>query len=240
MNILTYKGNNFTQRSSDNFVNLTEMAKCFEANIGHWTRLDKTKAYLQAVSTEIRFPTSALLYTNKGGNDRTNQGTWGHPLVALNFAQWLSPEFHVWCNMHIRTLMETGETKLHQVEAKPKLPCYEEAVLVADSIRHITDTLDDHPRLAQVLIDHAINEILESKKAIAGTEEKWRGVAEIASEMGYKMDSSSRVRLGKFIAKQGCHESKKESRLCNGTMRNINCYRDSQELRDAIRNYFTM
>ncbi|MCP3872250.1 MAG: KilA-N domain-containing protein [Desulfobacteraceae bacterium] len=28
---------------------------------------------------------------------RTNPGTWGHWQVALKYAQYLSPEFAIWC-----------------------------------------------------------------------------------------------------------------------------------------------
>jgi hypothetical protein len=113
------------------------------------------------------------------------------------------------------------------------LPCHVIAVQKADAIRHITDTLDDNPRLAQVLIDSAINDIIE--KALPSSQ--LRGVVEIAHEMGYKTDDSSRVKLGKFI-KARSFEAHKESRLCNGVMTLINCYYDTPELRDAIADYF--
>jgi hypothetical protein len=29
-------------------------------------------------------------------------------LVAIAVARWLSPEFYVWCNIHIKRLVETG------------------------------------------------------------------------------------------------------------------------------------
>lgn len=116
------------------------------------------------------------------------------------------------------------------------LPCHVVALEKAKVIREITDTLDDNPRLAQLLIDHSINDILE-KPALPGSSEQLRGVAEIAKEMGFKVDASSRVKLGTFIKARG-FESKKESRLCNGVMAEINCYCDTPILRDAIADFF--
>jgi hypothetical protein len=114
----------------------------------------------------------------------------------------------------------------------------QQSVTIANAIRHITDTLDDNPRLAQILIDNAINTILEKQSKLPSTvEPQLRGVAEIATDMGYKVDQSNRGKLGKFIVSQG-FEPQKEARLCNGVSRPINCYPDTPELREAIANYF--
>jgi hypothetical protein len=116
----------------------------------------------------------------------------------------------------------------------PTLPCHMIAIEKADAIRHITDTLNDHPRLAQVLIDSAINDIVEKQALLAS---RLRGVAEVANEMGYSTDASSRVRLGIFI-KNRRFDAQKEKRFCNGTMQEINCYEDTVDLRQAITDFF--
>lgn len=63
------------------------------------------------------------------------------------------------------------------------------------------------------------------------------GAAQKAEEMGYKVTSKNRVRLGKFVSAQGLISSK-ESRLCNGQLRDINVYEDSEELELAITRFF--
>jgi hypothetical protein len=104
---------------------------------------------------------------------------------------------------------------------------------LAESIRTITDTLDDNPRIAQLLIDNALMDIRQHQ--ITGTELK--GVVEIATSMGFKVDASSRSRLGKFIKSCG-FEPQKEKRICNGQMREINCYMETDELRNTISAFF--
>lgn len=104
---------------------------------------------------------------------------------------------------------------------------------LAESIRTITDTLDDNPRIAQLLIDNALMDIRQHQ--ITGTELK--GVVEIATSMGFKVDASSRSRLGKFIKSCG-FEPQKEKRICNGQMREINCYIETEELRNTISAFF--
>ena len=104
---------------------------------------------------------------------------------------------------------------------------------LAESIRTITDTLDDNPRIAQLLIDNALMDIRQHQ--ITGTELK--GVVEIATSMGFKVDASSRSRLGKFIKSCG-FEPQKEKRICNGQMREINCYLETEELKNTISAFF--
>jgi hypothetical protein len=111
----------------------------------------------------------------------------------------------------------------------------QQAAGVADVIRHIADTLSDHPRLAQILIDTSMNTVIEKQSALPGN--SMRGVVEIASEMGYKVDHSNRTKLGQYVAKQG-HRSIKEPRLCNGVTTKVNCYEDTPGLRKSISKYF--
>lgn len=41
--------------------------------------------------------------TKRGGS---NAGTWAHWQIAMAYAKYLSPEFHVWCNQVVRERME--------------------------------------------------------------------------------------------------------------------------------------
>jgi hypothetical protein len=109
-------------------------------------------------------------------------------------------------------------------------------LVAAREIRELTDLLDDNPRLAQILTDSIINRVVELPQ-LPGTAQPLRGVAEIAVELGFKVDTSNRVKLGNYIKSQG-FDSEKEKRLCNGVMTAINCYRDTPELREAIAGYF--
>jgi hypothetical protein len=107
-------------------------------------------------------------------------------------------------------------------------------LVAAREIRELTDLLDDNPRLAQLLTDSIVNRTLEKALPAATL----RGVTEIANEMGFKTDASSRVKLGSFIKSLGSFEPVKESRLCNGVLTPINCYSDTPDLRTAIADFF--
>lgn len=76
------------------YINLTEMCKQVGKELKRFLALKDTKAYLNVLSTRLNIEPSILVRTKVGGIP-TEQGTWGHPLVALHLAQWLSPEIYV-------------------------------------------------------------------------------------------------------------------------------------------------
>lgn len=82
------------QRVTDGYVNATAMCKACGKQIGHYWELGVTKAFLEALSTDIGMTISELVHAVKGGMPKL-QGTWVHPQVAINLGQWLSPQFAV-------------------------------------------------------------------------------------------------------------------------------------------------
>jgi hypothetical protein len=119
VNILTFRDHQISQRD-DSFVNLTQMAKANSKRLNAYLQSSETQKYLKAAQESICHESCQLTEVVQTLGFGKNKATWGHPLVALHFAQWISPEFHVWCNRHIKTLIETGETSVvaPQQEAK--------------------------------------------------------------------------------------------------------------------------
>jgi len=94
----------------DRYVSLTDMAQACGKRVNDFLRLKQTQSYLDALSNKTGIPVTAsqqgvqtLLEVRKGG-DVTNSGTWGHPMVAIEFGRWLSPEFGIWCNIHLHSI----------------------------------------------------------------------------------------------------------------------------------------
>ena len=87
-------------QESDGFVSLTDMAKIHNKSVADYLRLDNTKAYLEALSLDMGITTSSLTRIVKGKGK--HQGTWAHPDIAIDFAQWCSPTFKVWANRTLR------------------------------------------------------------------------------------------------------------------------------------------
>lgn len=90
-------------------VNATEMAKSFNKRPNDFLILKSTNELTNSLSAKTGIPVTGLVIVNQGGN---NQGTWMHEDLALVFAQWLSPDFYLWCNDRIKELLQYGMTAM--------------------------------------------------------------------------------------------------------------------------------
>ncbi|MFD0916517.1 KilA-N domain-containing protein [Pseudahrensia aquimaris] len=82
------------QRPEDGYINATAMCQAADKRWNDYSILAATRSFLAALETETGIPVSGLVVSQRGGDLRF-QGTWVHPQVAINLAQWLSGEFAV-------------------------------------------------------------------------------------------------------------------------------------------------
>ncbi len=82
-----------------------------------WSRLNTSEEYLLALNIDSGIPVSDLVTVSANAIGGTGT-TWAHPLVAIEVARWISPAFGVWCNKHIKTLIETGTTSTTSITSK--------------------------------------------------------------------------------------------------------------------------
>lgn len=96
------------QLENDGMVNATKLAKNFgkQKKPIFWLRTKAAQEYIEAYSTEVHICTSALTQSVKGGN--SEQGTYMHPDIAIEYARWLNPIFGIWCNLRIKELLNDG------------------------------------------------------------------------------------------------------------------------------------
>lgn len=88
----TIDNNLVHQRTVDGYINATAMCKAVGKQLNDYARLKSTEAFLSVANTETGIPVSELIQIVKGGRPE-EQGTWVHPKIAINLAQWCSPEF---------------------------------------------------------------------------------------------------------------------------------------------------
>ena len=79
----------------DGYINATAICKSGNKNFSDWYRLDSTKALINLYEKHTQIPKEKLLIIKKGGNDHKAQGSWVHPILSSNLAQWISNEFSV-------------------------------------------------------------------------------------------------------------------------------------------------
>lgn len=85
-------GSVIDQRASDGYINATALCAAAGKKWSHyWTNV-ATQDFITELSADAGIPASVLVQSTKGG---VIQGTWVHPLVAINLGQWVSAKFAV-------------------------------------------------------------------------------------------------------------------------------------------------
>lgn len=95
------------QRIIDGYINATALSKASGKLIADYLRLTSTKEFLEELSIDVGNPITELVQVVRGGYPEL-QGTWVHPYVAINLAQWLSPKFAVQVSRWIYDWMTQG------------------------------------------------------------------------------------------------------------------------------------
>lgn len=122
--IFNYNGHDITFQlgNEDVMVNATQMAKPFRKRSNDFLSLKQTNELINSLSAKTGIPATGLVLVNQGGN---NQGTWLYEDLAIVFAQWLHPDFYLWCNDRIKELLKHGftatEPKLDELVNNPDL-----------------------------------------------------------------------------------------------------------------------
>lgn len=134
-----FNGKPVTVRESDEYWNLTEMAKAAKKRLGNFLRLQSTRDYLEELVRELNQsnacsnfvyvnpdPEPSLLIYEQGENLTLKpivevadiiggqKASYGHPLVALEFARWISPKFAIFSNKVILKLATVGYVSLQE------------------------------------------------------------------------------------------------------------------------------
>ena len=112
-----YQGSEVTFFNGENvMVNATQMAKAFGKQPNDWLKTEQAQRIINAIAETKIFGSveNQLVKVVKGGNNLEEQGTWMHEDVALVFAQWLSPEFYIWCNDRIKELIKNGVSDIRE------------------------------------------------------------------------------------------------------------------------------
>ena len=113
------QGYTIEHRDEDGFINVTNLCKAGDKQFKAWFRLDKTKAFLDVLSSTVFINTVELLKYNTGGNG--GRHTWAHPQVAINIAQWISPRFDVKVSAWIYEVMMTGKVDISNTKSYRQL-----------------------------------------------------------------------------------------------------------------------
>lgn len=91
------------------FLSATEMAQQFGKMPKDYLKTQSAKELVNTLSARTNVLPTDLVQVVNGGQ---NYGTWLQEDIALDFAQWLSIDFKLWCNDRIKELLHTGVTTI--------------------------------------------------------------------------------------------------------------------------------
>ena len=105
----------FKMINGEVYANATSMASAFDKGaqkLKDWKRSNKTKELIDELNkiNEVENSHIELIISSRGGLD--NGETFIHETLTLDFAQYLSIGFRVWCQTQITTLMRDGTVSL--------------------------------------------------------------------------------------------------------------------------------
>jgi hypothetical protein len=212
-------------REEDHYVCLTDMAKATGKRFNNWNQLMSTHSYLEVLSSVTRIPVTELIQVQQGGVPEA-QGTWGHPKVALRFAQWCSDEFAVQVDFWIDELLTTGSVS--RTSSKSKLELIAEALLQIDKVEKEQALMKQQMALEAQRIDN-IQELVEQHDneldRIFKPDGDYYTVRGYANKMGIKhLTISEANRLGRKASKYCKQEGIPTDKMDDPRYGYVNCY----------------
>jgi hypothetical protein len=116
-------------------INLTKICQHFHKRLDVWLKTKQTKAFLASYS--VLTPNGGI--TVNIGNNGKEQGTFGNREIALKLAQWISPDFEVFCIQKLDELFQTGKTELKPTK---ELTTIEILELTTNEIKRLKSQLE--------------------------------------------------------------------------------------------------
>lgn len=95
----------------DGYINGTSLCSAVNKKIADWKRLKETKNIVTILQDKYGKSHIELLKVNRGGFNKY-QGTWVHPDLGINLAQWCSPNFSIQVSRWIRELIITKKVEI--------------------------------------------------------------------------------------------------------------------------------
>lgn len=174
MVIREFDGRPIRQRKVDGYFDATAMCKAAGKRWFDYYRLDTTQAFIHALNPVAGIPATEqdqeVIQTVQGGAS-DKQGTWIHPYLAINLAQWCSPQFAVQVTKWVFAFLTTGSVHLNSNNSEsPSQLDYEKLARRSELIRKLYRNVG----LKGKALDYKVNEAIKSETEI----DLWDGVQE--------------------------------------------------------------
>lgn len=129
--LLLEDGSEFTiPLREDGYIYATGLCKASGKKMYNWLRLKETQKLQKEVDKKLAAQTGAAksdtqirasLEVYKGNTSKYSQGTWIHPDLGLNLAQWCSTNFAAQVSKWLRELIFTGNVELGKEKSNEEI-----------------------------------------------------------------------------------------------------------------------
>lgn len=113
-----FNGSQINQCSVDGYINLNQIANATGKRIQDWLDNQETQELLEQFEVEQNLNHADQRDLEPGLITRRGRGggTWAHPDIAIQFAQWCSPAFALQVSRWVRDWMITGRSPLADLD----------------------------------------------------------------------------------------------------------------------------
>jgi hypothetical protein len=206
-----YNGVTIHQRA-DGYWNASAMCRANGKTWSHYKENDTTEEFMIVLSRSLGIPRDVLVQTQMNGPNEV-RGTWVHPRIAMNLAQWCSPLCAVKVSGWIEELLTTGHVDLRPVEQVPEDPVLALLHHTQKSLEAIAQT-----RQAQIALEYRVDGMstaLEQANAAAAQaramaqeamhqverDTGFRSIKGYLKSKGVRMPTKMMARHGKAVTK---------------------------------------
>ena len=102
----------------DGFIDATALCKAGGKKFNDWYRMESTTEYISFIENYTKINKDNLIEIIKNKHNSL-RGTWIHPIIATNVAQWISSEFSfkvsIWIEEWKKNNRELYMKQLHQI-----------------------------------------------------------------------------------------------------------------------------
>jgi len=161
----------------DGYIFATALCKTVGKKPNDWLRLRETKNLIKDLEkSKSGIPDLQLIEVYKGNSSKYNSGTWIHPDLGIQLAQWCSPSFSLQVSKWIRELIITDKVELGKEKSNNSLQ--EELNKI---IKQLEEQIEINKKTKEEL-NETKEELNETKEELNGTKEELNETKEELNE----------------------------------------------------------
>ena len=134
---------------SDGYIHATKLCQSANKQLYKWKNSPDTEELLNYFQKTSGLPMNKIIEVRRGNTKNYEQGTWIHPDLGVQLAQWCSPIFSIQVSRWIRELTLTGSVLMGKEKSAEQLQkSLEDAINKAEHAEQLnTSLLHENKRL---------------------------------------------------------------------------------------------